>query len=101
MDEITHGKNKLRAVIYVRKSVMENHSTTYSPENQEKMCRELAEKEGMEIIGCLADLDRSSRNADREQFQRLLGMVKVREIDIVISAYSDRTYRNGFSFLNF
>ncbi len=89
---------KRRGVIYVRKSVMEKHSHHYSPENQERLCREYAAQEGIDVVDCYVDLGQSSRNADRNQFQQMLHSLQQKGIDVVIVAYSDRAYRNGFSF---
>ena len=94
-----HGTAGRRTgAIYVRKSVMEKHSTHYSPENQERICREYAVREGIEVVACFMDLDQSSRNAKRGKFQEMLTALRRQGIDVLIVAYSDRAYRNGFSF---
>ena len=88
-----------RGVIYVRKSRMENDKSHYSPQIQEKECRDLAEREGISVKDVIEDLDETGKNSDRPGLQKILRMVKAGEVDYVIVQYLDRNYRNGFGTL--
>ena len=90
-----------RTVIYVRKSRVLKNSQYLSPAIQEKDCRELAAKSGMEVVEVIADLDKTGKNSDRPGLQKILGMVKAGEVDYVLMQYIDRSYRNGVSMLKF
>jgi DNA invertase Pin-like site-specific DNA recombinase len=90
-----------RAVIYIRKSRVLKNSQHYSPKVQEDDCRKLAEKMGLNVISVLEDLDKSGKNSNRPGLQKVLRMIKAREVDFVISQYIDRNYRNGLSLLKF
>lgn len=88
------------AVIYVRKSRIEKDTLHRSPKIQEKECRELAEREGMNVIDVVVDLDETGKNSDRDGLQKVLRMVKKGVVDYVLIQYLDRNYRNGFGSLH-
>lgn len=90
-----------RAVIYVRKSRVISGISYYSPEIQEKDCRDLAARNNLEIQKVITDLDRSGKNSDRPGLQEILLMARNRDIDYVLVQYIDRNYRNGLSMLKF
>ena len=90
-----------RAVIYVRKSRVITGVSYYSPELQEKDCRDLAARNNFEVQKVVTDLDRSGKNSDRPGLQEILLMARNREIDYVLVQYIDRNYRNGLSMLKF
>lgn len=90
-----------RAVIYVRKSRVITGVSYYSPELQEKDCRDLATRNNFEVQKVVTDLDRSGKNSDRPGLQEILRMSRNREIDYVLVQYIDRNYRNGLSMLKF
>jgi len=90
-----------RAVIYVRKSRIIKGISYYSPELQEKDCRDLAIRNNFEVQKVITDLDRSGKNSDRPGLQEILLMSRNREIDYVLVQYIDRNYRNGLSMLKF
>jgi DNA invertase Pin-like site-specific DNA recombinase len=90
-----------RAVIYVRKSRVISGISYYSPEIQEKDCRDLAARNQLEVQKVITDLDRSGKNSDRPGLQEILLMARNREIDFVLVQYIDRNYRNGLSMLKF
>jgi hypothetical protein len=91
-------KRNLRVLIYIRKSVIVIGAVHYSPEEQERECRAYAERQGWEVVAVIYDLDETGRNADRDGFQEGLNLVRTGEIDIFLTMYVDRTYRNGFKF---
>ncbi len=81
--EDTEEPKQKRGVIYVRKSRMDNDKSHYSPQIQEKECRELAEREGISVKKVIIDLDETGKNSDRPGLQKILRMVKAGEIDYV------------------
>ena len=88
-----------RAVIYVRKSRVIQNSLHYSPEIQERECRETASRLGLDVVATISDLDKSGKNSNRPGLQKILGMVKAAEVEYIITQYVDRSYRNGLSML--
>lgn len=101
MQQEAPSPEKQRAVIYVRKSRVLKDSEHYSPEIQEQECREHAKKLGLEVVAVIEDLDKSGKNSKRPGLQKIIQMIKSRQIDFVLSQYIDRNYRNGLSLLKF
>jgi len=87
--------SKRRAIIYVRKSRVLTNEPHYSDVVQKKRCTEYAESQDWNILDVIIDLDESGKNARRAGFQRLLGLVKSGQADIVLVYNLDRSYRNS------
>ncbi len=78
----------MRAGIYTRIS-QDREGDSFSPERQEKLCRQLAEARGWEVVRVETDRDKSGwkKNVQRPGFEALLAAVDRRELDVVM-AYS-------------
>ena len=64
--------NIRRAVIYVRLSADDSNNPSLSPLNQEKICKEYANKLGDSIFAVFKDINRSGANLERPGFLKLI-----------------------------
>lgn len=71
-----------RAVIYMRQSTYREESI--SLELQEEACRQLAQREGYEVVAVEADPGISGRTFDRPAVQRVMGMITQGRADVVL-----------------
>jgi DNA invertase Pin-like site-specific DNA recombinase len=80
--------NTKRAVVYTRIS-RDPKNDSVSPQRQEALCRAMAEAQGWEVVEVLTDRGASAwqRDSKRPGWDRVLGMVARREVDVVM-AYS-------------
>jgi site-specific DNA recombinase len=97
----TSDSSQKRAVLYTRKSKYINGEIYYSPEIQGKETRARAESMECKIVADISDLDKTGRTSDRPGLQKIIQMVKSKEVDFIIVQYLDRGYRNGLSTLKF
>ncbi|WP_323717664.1 recombinase family protein [Paracoccus aminovorans] len=82
----------LRAVIYARYS--SDLQSASSIEDQIRLCRERASREGWQIVGSYEDAATSGASLMRPGIQRLQQDARERRFDIVISEALDRLSRN-------
>jgi site-specific DNA recombinase len=83
------------AVIYARIS-KDDRGDRLGVDRQEKLCRELAERQGVDVIDVLVDNDVSAyRGKGRPQFERLVGILGDGGVDAVLAYHPDRLYRRG------
>jgi len=82
----------LRAVIYTRYS--SNLQKVASIEDQIRLCRMYAEREGWEVVRCYEDPATSGASILRPSIQRLLRDAQEQHFDIVVSEALDRLSRN-------
>lgn len=68
--------NNRRAVIYVRLSADDSNNPSLSPLNQEKICKEYAQRLGDSIFAVYKDINRSGANLERPGFLRLINDAK-------------------------
>ncbi len=87
--------NKRRGVIYCRVSTKEQVSN-YSLKNQEKACREYAERKKWEVVECFIESGESAKTADRPVLRELIDYItkNKEEIDFVLVQRVDRLGRN-------
>jgi DNA invertase Pin-like site-specific DNA recombinase len=82
-----------RAAIYARISLDKAGEAT-GVGRQIDDCRHLADLEGWSIDEVLVDNDLSAYSgACRPEYERLLGLVRRREIDVIVAYHPDRLYR--------
>jgi len=61
---------------------------------QETECRELAEREGWEVLEVLTDNDISAYSGKRRPaYERMLELIRAREADAIVAWHTDRLYR--------
>lgn len=83
---------RLNAASYARFST--DLQTDKSIDDQQRLCRGLAERNGWHIVAELSDHAISGASLIRPSIQRLLRMIENREIDIVIAEALDRLSRD-------
>ena len=84
-----------RGIIYCRVSSLEQVDGT-SLESQERMCREYADRQGIEVLDVFVDRGESAKTADRPQFLKAISFcsLKRNKIDYFIVYKLDRFARN-------
>ena len=84
-----------KGVIYCRVSSLEQVEGT-SLESQERMCREYAEREGIEVVGVYVDKGESAKTADRPEFLKAISFCaqKVNKTEYFLVYKLDRFARN-------
>ena len=91
---------RLRAVIYLRVSTLEQASTDYGDDGyslqaQGEACRRTADRLGADVVDEYVDRGKSARSADRPQLQAMLRRLSGdRDVDLVIVHKIDRLARN-------
>lgn len=83
------------ALIYCRVSTEEQAQQGYSPETQEKYCRQFTENNGYKVVGVYRDEGRSGTTLDRPSLKDLLSRVQQeKSIAAVVVQETDRLARN-------
>lgn len=86
------ARPRLRAAIYARfSSELQN---VRSAEDQVRVCREYADREGWEVVDTFSDLAISGTNNNRPGLNALLAGAEARSFDIVIAEALDRVARD-------
>ena len=90
-----HNLVSKRGIIYCRVSSLEQVDGT-SLESQERICREYAEREGIEVVAVFIDKGESAKTADRPQFLQAIAFCteKKNHIDRFIVYKLDRFARS-------
>ena len=87
------------AIAYIRKSSAPNKSTrTVSFEVQEQAVRDLAARNGDELVGVLTDWGKSGGSTRRPDYQRLLAAIDAGEIHTIYSYSLSRLSRSLLDF---
>jgi len=83
------------AVIYARIS-KDDRGDHLGVDRQERACRELAARRGLEVLDVLVDNDLSASNGKRRPaFERLVDILDNRVASAVLTYHCDRLYRRG------
>jgi site-specific DNA recombinase len=87
-------KTPKRAVIYTRIS-RDDSGEGVANQRQEEDCRKLADLRGWEVVGVEADISISGYSGkDRPAWNRVLGMIRAGEVDLVLAWHMDRMTRS-------
>jgi DNA invertase Pin-like site-specific DNA recombinase len=90
----TTARKGKRAVIYCRIS-RDIEGKRLGVKRQEKECRELCERKGLEVIAVLVDNDLSAFNRKlRPDYQKALEMMRLGMVDVLVGWASDRITRH-------
>jgi DNA invertase Pin-like site-specific DNA recombinase len=81
-----------RAVIYIRVST-ESQTEGASLTEQERDCRNHADKKGYEVLEVFRDVGSATSVKKRPEFKRMLGNAQVGRFDVVLAWREDRLYR--------
>ncbi|HEX6258235.1 MAG TPA: recombinase family protein [Candidatus Saccharimonadales bacterium] len=93
-DEQELDLRKLRYVMYLRKSTEGAERQVRSIPDQERDCRELAQRLGLNVIDIIKE-DKSAKIPNkREEFKKMLRRIKTKEFDAIIAWHPDRLARN-------
>ncbi len=88
-------KKSLRYVIYTRKSTLGDERQEKSIEQQIDECKKIAEREELTVVGKPIEERGSAKVAGtRDEFNKLLVMIRERKIDGIIAWHPDRLARN-------
>ncbi len=83
----------VRAVAYLRIS-LDATGEAEGVERQEQSCRDLAAREGWDVVEVITDNDVSAfSGVARPGYDRLLTLIERGEVDAVVALHSDRLYR--------
>lgn len=85
------AKKPLRAVLYARYST--DRQRKESAEDQFRMCRRVAEREGAKVVATYSDPGISGGTAQRPEYQAMRASARAREFDIVIAEDLKRLWR--------
>lgn len=81
------------AVVYARIS-KDEAGKHLGVDRQERLCRELATRDGLTVLDVLVDNDVSAYRAKRRPaFERMFEMVQAGQVDAVVTYHADRLYR--------
>lgn len=85
-----------RAALYIRVSTEEQAKKGYSIPAQREDLEEYARRNGLAVAGVFIDEGKSARKkyTARPAFMQMLGMVKAREIDVILFIKLDRWFRS-------
>lgn len=102
MIETTTSEAHKKAVIYCRVSTKEQVDEGNSLASQERICREYATREGLEVVEAFIEKGESAKTAKRKELQRLLTFCTTKKGDVhVVIAYKvDRISRSMTDYSN-
>lgn len=93
-DEQELDLRKLRYVMYLRKSTEGAERQVRSIPDQERDCKELAQRLGLNIVDIIKE-DKSAKVPNkREKFKDMLKRIRAKEFDAIIAWHPDRLARN-------
>ncbi|MBP6884801.1 MAG: recombinase family protein [Candidatus Pacebacteria bacterium] len=86
-------KKATTAVAYIREST-EEQDNGFSPQNQERMIREYAKRNEIEIVEVYKDLISGTSASKRNDFQRMMADAKHTRFDVILVYHTSRFARN-------
>lgn len=84
----------LKYVLYLRKSTEDEGHQIRSIKDQERDCREMATRLGLNIVDVLEDRKSAKKPAKRPGFTEMIRRIRAKEFDAVIAWHPDRIARN-------
>lgn len=101
LQNLSHGVDEERAVIYSRVSVVDPKAPGHSMEYQPDQAESYALSKGWKIVASYSDPDRTGRNSRRIGLQTVIRDVREGKVTIIVVHRLDRLYRNLESLLSF
>ena len=89
--QISH--KQLKAVYYIREST-EEQDKGFSPENQERVIREYAKREGLNIVDQYKDLISGTSTKKRSDFLRMMDDAQKKKFGVILVYHTSRFARN-------
>ncbi len=84
----------LRYVMYLRKSTEDDGRQIRSIKDQEKDCRDLAQRLGLNIVAVISEQKSAKKPNNRPEFTNMLKRIRLKEFDAIIAWHPDRLARN-------
>jgi site-specific DNA recombinase len=93
-DEVEVDLKTLKYVLYLRKSTEDDGRQIRSIKDQERDCRELAQRLGLNIVGVISEQKSAKIPNNRPEFKEMLKGIRRKEYDAIIAWHPDRLARN-------
>lgn len=84
----------LRYVMYLRKSTEDEGRQIRSIKDQEKDCKDLAERLGLNVVAVVSEEKSAKKPSNRPAFSDMLKRIRGKEFDAIIAWHPDRLARN-------
>lgn len=84
----------LKYVLYLRKSTEDEGRQIRSIKDQERDCRDLAKRLGLNIVGTISEQKSAKKPNNRPEFTAMLKRIRAKEFDAMIAWHPDRLARN-------
>lgn len=93
-DEQELDLRTLRYVMYLRKSTEDEGRQIRSIKDQERDCKELGKRLGLNIVAVISEQKSAKKPSNRPLFSGMLRRIRAKEFDAVIAWHPDRLARN-------
>ena len=87
------GRGRIRGAIYARYSTERQNSK--SIRDQIQICRDYADREGIEVVAVYTDEEKSGYSANREGLLKLLQDASKKKFDVLLVEHTSRLARDG------
>lgn len=84
----------LKYVLYLRKSTEDEGRQIRSIKDQERDCKELAQRLGLNIVAVVSEQKSAKKPSNRPEFTNMLKRIRLKEFDAIIAWHPDRLARN-------
>ncbi len=84
----------LKYVMYLRKSTEDEGRQIRSIKDQERDCRELGQRLGLNIVAVISEQKSAKKPGNRPEFLSMLRRIRKKEFDAIIAWHPDRLARN-------
>lgn len=93
-DEQELDLRTLKYVLYLRKSTEDEGRQIRSIKDQERDCRDLAIRLGLNIVDTISEQKSAKKPNNRPEFTNMLKRIRLKEFDGIIAWHPDRLARN-------
>lgn len=93
-DEQELDLRTLKYVIYLRKSTEDEGRQIRSIKDQERDCRDLAKRLGLNIVAIISEQKSAKKPNNRPEFTNMLKRIRFKEFDAIVAWHPDRLARN-------
>lgn len=94
-DENGIDLRSLKYVMYLRKSTEDEGRQIRSIKDQERDCKELSQRLGLNIVDIISEQKSAKQPEKRPEFKAMLRRIKQKEFDAIIAWHPDRLSRNS------
>lgn len=93
-DEEEIDLRTLKYVMYLRKSTEDEGRQIRSIKDQERDCRELARRLGLNIVAVISEQKSAKKPNNRPKFSSMIKRIRAKEFDAIMAWHPDRLARN-------